>query len=122
MDHFDMSYELLDEKNSFKACVEANVKRVVYVSSAAALMMNPNWSKNQVIDESCWSDLEFCKRTETQAESEAFEFAKRTGIGLVSICPTMVFGPVLKQHTVNASTLALAKLLLKRVLSNGRTK
>lgn len=49
--------------------------------------------------------------SKTQAESEAFEFAKRTGISLVSICPTMVFGPVLQQHTVNASTLALAKLL-----------
>ncbi|KAJ4872827.1 NAD(P)-binding domain protein [Raphanus sativus] len=65
--------------NVLKACVEANVKRVVYISSAAALMMNPNWSKDRVIDESCWSDLEFCKRTE--------------------------------QHTVNASTLALVKLL-----------
>lgn len=53
--------------NVLKACVEANVKRVVYISSAAALMMNPNWSKDRVIDESCWSDLEFCKRTEVNA-------------------------------------------------------
>ncbi|ESQ51957.1 hypothetical protein EUTSA_v10017002mg [Eutrema salsugineum] len=83
-----------------------------------AVMMNPKWSKNQVLDETCWSDQEYCRKTEnwyclskTQAESEAFEFAKRTGIDLVSICPTMVFGPILQQHTVNASTLALVKLL-----------
>ncbi|CAA7025170.1 unnamed protein product [Microthlaspi erraticum] len=104
--------------NVLKACVEAKVKRVVYVSSAAALLLNPIWSKNQVLDETCWSDQEYCRKTEnwyclskTQAESEAFEFAKRTGIDLVSVCPTMVFGPVLQQHVVNASSLALAKLL-----------
>ncbi|KAG2307537.1 hypothetical protein Bca4012_083443 [Brassica carinata] len=34
--------------------------------------------------------------------------AKRTGIDLVSICPTMVFGHVMQQHTVNTGTLALA--------------
>lgn len=50
--------------NVLKACVEAKVKRVVYVSSAAALMMNPIWSKNQVLDETCWSDQEFCIQTE----------------------------------------------------------
>ncbi|KAG7569036.1 NAD-dependent epimerase/dehydratase [Arabidopsis thaliana x Arabidopsis arenosa] len=104
--------------NVLKACVEANVKRVVYVSSVAALFMNPVWSKNQVLDETCWSDREYCKKTEnwyclakTRAESEAFEFAKRTGLDLVSVCPSLVLGPILQQHTVNASSLVLLKLL-----------
>ena len=132
--------------NVLKACIEANVKRVVYVSSVAAAFMNPMWSKNQVLDEACWSDQEYCKKTEvnassiphlislviyhifflltfkflwqnwyclakTRAESEAFEFAKRTGLHLVSVCPTLVLGPILQQNTVNASSLVLLKLL-----------
>ncbi|XP_010413837.1 PREDICTED: cinnamoyl-CoA reductase 1 [Camelina sativa] len=104
--------------NVLKACIEANVKRVVYVSSVAALFMNPMWSKNQVLDETCWSDQDFCKKTEnwyclskTRAESEAFAFAKQTGLDLVSICPTLVLGPILQQQTVNASSLVLLKLL-----------
>lgn len=53
--------------NVLKACVEANVKRVVYVSSAAALAMNPLWSKNQELDETCWSDQEYCRKTRVDA-------------------------------------------------------
>ncbi|AEC08858.1 putative cinnamoyl-CoA reductase [Arabidopsis thaliana] len=104
--------------NVLKACVEAKVKRVVYVSSVSAVAMNPMWSKSQVLDETAWSDQDYCKKTEnwyslskTRAESEAFEFAKRTGLDLVSVCPTLVLGPVLQQHTVNASSLVLLKLL-----------
>lgn len=49
--------------NVLKACSEANVKRVVVVSSVAAVTMNPNWPRAQVKDESCWSDTEYCKTT-----------------------------------------------------------
>lgn len=55
--------------NVLKACIEANVKRVVYVSSVAAVFMNPMWSKNQVLDETCWSDQEYCKKTEVNNTS-----------------------------------------------------
>ena len=50
--------------NVLKVCLEAKVKRVVFVSSVAALMLNPSWPKGQVMDESSWSDMEYCRTTE----------------------------------------------------------
>ncbi|GER32020.1 NAD(P)-binding Rossmann-fold superfamily protein [Striga asiatica] len=104
-------------RNILKACFQAKVDRVVVVSSAAALIMNPNWVKGQVIDETCWSDSEYCRTTKnwyfyskTVAEAEALEFAKNNELDLVTVCPTAVWGPML-QHTPNASTLILIKLL-----------
>ncbi|CAL5383280.1 unnamed protein product [Camellia sinensis] len=102
--------------NVLKACSEANVKRVVVVSSGAAVSLNPEWPKGQVKDETCWSDAEYCRRTnnwyclsKTKAESEAFEYAKRSGLDVVRVCPTHVLGPML-QSTTNASSLVLIKL------------
>ncbi|XWS14335.1 hypothetical protein CRYUN_Cryun35bG0001100 [Craigia yunnanensis] len=103
--------------NVLKACLEANVKRVVVVSSGSAVFLNPRWPVGQIKDEACWSDKEYCRATKnwyclskTEAESEAFEFAKRTGLDVVTVCPTLILGPLL-QSTVNASSLVLIKLL-----------
>lgn len=49
--------------NVLKACSEENVKRVVFVSSVAAVGMVPDWPKGKVMDETSWSDKEFCRRT-----------------------------------------------------------
>lgn len=48
--------------NVLKASLEAKVKRVVYVSYFAAVRMNPDLPKGQVLDETCWSDEEYCRR------------------------------------------------------------
>ncbi|KAG8377209.1 hypothetical protein BUALT_Bualt08G0004400 [Buddleja alternifolia] len=103
--------------NVLKACSEAQVKRVVIVSSVAAIAMKPDWPKDQVMDETCWSDTEYCKKnnhwycfSKTVAEAEALEYAKKNGLDVVTLCPTLVLGPML-QHTTNSSSLALVKLL-----------
>ncbi|KAK6939130.1 NAD-dependent epimerase/dehydratase [Dillenia turbinata] len=103
--------------NVLKACSEAGIKRVIYVSSGAAVSLNPSWPKGQVKDESCWSDKDYCRATnnwyclsKTEAESKAFEYAKGSGLDVVSVCPTLVFGPML-QSTINSSSLVLIKLL-----------
>lgn len=104
--------------NVLKACQEAKVKRVVVVSSVAAVIMNPLWPKDQVKDETCWSDKEYCRKTEnwycyskTEAEREALEYAERSGLDVVTVCPSLVLGPLLQSSTVNASSMVLIKLL-----------
>lgn len=104
-------------KNVLKACSEAKVKRVVVVSSVAAVMVNPAWPQNEAMDEACWSDVEFCRTTQnwyclskTLAEQEALDYAKRSGLDVVSVCPSLVIGPLL-QSTVNASSSVIVDCL-----------
>ncbi|EEC81000.1 hypothetical protein EE612_035423 [Oryza sativa] len=99
--------------NVLKACSEAKVGRVVVVSSVSAAMVNPNWPEGKAIDEDCWSDVDYCRATKnwytlgkTLAEIEAFDYAKRSGLDLVTLCPSLVIGPLL-QPTVNASSTVI---------------
>ncbi|KAL5707199.1 hypothetical protein ACHQM5_025280 [Ranunculus cassubicifolius] len=108
--------------NILKACSAANVKRVVVVSSIAAVVYNPNWPKDKPMDESCWSDIETCKTAEpeykyntyslakTIAESEALEYGKGAGLEVITVCPSTIIGPML-QSAVNWSSWLIFKLL-----------
>ncbi|MBA0865468.1 hypothetical protein Goshw_012486, partial [Gossypium schwendimanii] len=42
-------------------------------------------------------------RNTAQQQSEAFEFAKKSGLDVVTVCPTVILGPLL-QCTINASS------------------
>ncbi|CAL5039445.1 unnamed protein product [Urochloa decumbens] len=99
--------------NVLKACYEAKVRRVVVVSSVAAVLSNPNWPKGKPFDEDCWSDEEYCKKNEdwyylskTLAEREAFAYAAKTGLDVVTFCPALVLGPLM-QPTINSSSKIL---------------
>ncbi|KAG6787873.1 hypothetical protein POTOM_003918 [Populus tomentosa] len=77
----------------------------------------PIGSPDVVVDESCWSDLEFCKNTKnwycygkTVAEQDAWDVAKKNGVDLVVVNPVLVLGPLL-QPTVNASIVHILKYL-----------
>lgn len=53
-------------QNVLRACHQANVRRVVVVSSVAAVIMNPEIPDGAVVDEECWSDEDYCRTTEVQ--------------------------------------------------------
>lgn len=104
-------------KNVITAAAEANVRRVVLTSSIGAVYMDPNRAPDHVVDETCWSDLEFCKNTKNWycygkavAEQAAWDSAKELGVDLVVINPVLVLGPLL-QPTINASVLHVLKYL-----------
>ncbi|CAM0901999.1 unnamed protein product [Alopecurus aequalis] len=93
------------------------IRRVVMTSSIGAVYMGPGRSPDEEADETCWSDLEFCRNTKnwycyakTVAEQAAWELAKQRNLDLVVVNPFLVLGPLL-QATVNASTWHIAKYL-----------
>ncbi|KAF7099884.1 hypothetical protein CFC21_101468 [Triticum aestivum] len=99
------------------AAESGTVRRVVLTSSIGAVAMDPNRARDAVVDESCWSDLEFCKKTKnwycygkTVAEREAWEAAAARGVDLVVVNPVLVQGPAL-QPAVNASLTHVLKYL-----------
>ncbi|XP_073263615.1 cinnamoyl-CoA reductase 1-like [Populus alba] len=57
--------------NVLKANAEPKVKRVIIVSSGSAVVRNPNWPKDQVMDETCCSDEEHCRTTESTVNASA---------------------------------------------------
>ncbi|KAL8257888.1 hypothetical protein R6Q59_025605 [Mikania micrantha] len=103
-------------RNVMNACLKSKVTKVVVVSSIAAVIGNPSWPKHTKMDENCWTDAEFCMKTELWysagkviSEHEALEFGKKNNLNVVSICPSIVFGPML-QSTLSTTNIILLNL------------
>ncbi|XP_062163931.1 bifunctional dihydroflavonol 4-reductase/flavanone 4-reductase-like [Alnus glutinosa] len=84
------------------ACVKAKtVRRLVFTASAGSV--NVEEHQKPVYDESCWSDVEFCRAkkmtgwmyfvSKTLAEQAAWKFAKENGLDFITIIPPLVVGP-----------------------------
>uniref|UniRef100_A0A0D9WS89 NAD-dependent epimerase/dehydratase domain-containing protein n=1 Tax=Leersia perrieri TaxID=77586 RepID=A0A0D9WS89_9ORYZ len=105
-------------RNVVEAAGEAGVRRVVVVSSAAAVILDPAFPRDAVLGEDAWSDDHYCRSIEnwyclskTLAEREAWRYAvENSEMDVVTVCPPLVLGPLL-QSTVNTSSSILINLL-----------
>jgi len=103
--------------NVLRAAKDCGARRVVLMSSQAAMLPNPNWPADMVIDEDCWADVELLKKlqlwysvSKTLAEKAAWDFAAEEGLQMAVLNPGMVLGPMLAP-SVNASLQLLLLLL-----------
>ncbi|KAG6546132.1 hypothetical protein Mapa_012166 [Marchantia paleacea] len=96
-----------------------SVKRVVLTSSVSAMFQSEAGSNsgNAILDETWWSDEEYCRSqqgwyalSKTQAERAAWDFAKEKVLDLVVMNPATMVGPIL-QGSVNTSTLTVLTYL-----------
>ncbi|KAK2993818.1 hypothetical protein RJ640_027696 [Escallonia rubra] len=105
--------------NVLGSCAKApSVKRVVLTSSVAAVAYNGKpRTPDVVVDETWWSNPEFCKEmklwyvlSKTLAEDAAWKFVKEKSFDMVAINPAMVIGPLL-QPTLNTSAAAILDVI-----------
>nr|WCO08407.1 dihydroflavonol-4-reductase [Bougainvillea spectabilis] len=96
-----------------------SVKRVVFTSSlATSLHCGRSLTSDQVVDESWFSQPQFCQGSDvmwyvlskTLAEDAAWKFTKKNGIDMISVSPGMVIGPML-QPTLNDSVVPIFNLV-----------
>ncbi|KAK1620817.1 hypothetical protein QYE76_026334 [Lolium multiflorum] len=105
-------------RNVIRAAADAGVRRVVFTSSYGAVHMDPNRSPDDVVDETYWSDYEFCKRTgniyccaKMMAEKTAMEEAAMRGVELAVVVPHVTIGPALQQ-ALNGSNNVVLKYIM----------
>ncbi|TVU36682.1 hypothetical protein EJB05_18626 [Eragrostis curvula] len=88
--------------NVLRAAKDCGAGRVVMVSSQTAMVPNPEWPADKVVDDDCWADVELLKKlqlwynvSKTEAEKAAWDFATKEGLQLAVINPALVLGPTL---------------------------
>ncbi|KAG2557181.1 hypothetical protein PVAP13_8NG169901 [Panicum virgatum] len=106
-----------EENKSLLIPSNSGIGRVVLMSSKAAMVPNPDWPADKVIDDDSWADVELLRKrqlwynvSKTLAEKAAWDFAAKEGLQLVVINPGMVLGPFLTP-SVNASLHCFLQLL-----------
>ncbi|XP_023542870.1 tetraketide alpha-pyrone reductase 2 [Cucurbita pepo subsp. pepo] len=103
-------------KNVLNSCLKANsVKRVVLTSSCSAIRYRYDIQQLCPLNESHWSDPEYCKShnlwyafAKTLAEKEAWRLAEEHGMDLVVVNPSFVIGPLLTPKPTSTQHLLLA--------------
>jgi hypothetical protein len=103
-----------------QACLNSKtVKRVVYTSSASAVVLNGEEADE--MDESFWSDVDFVKAlklfgtgsgsymiSKTLTEKAVLEFGEKHGLDVVTIIPSFVVGPFICPKLPGSVRSALA--------------
>jgi len=83
-----------------RAAKDCGVGRVVMVSSQTAMVPNPRWPADKVIDEDSWADVDVLKKlqlwygvSKTLAEKAAWDFTEKAGVAARGVESSSGVGP-----------------------------
>lgn len=102
--------------NVLRSCSKSSsLKRIVLTSSCSSIRYRDDVQQVSPLNESHWSDPEYCKRynlwyayAKTEAEKEAWKLAKENGIDLVVVNPSFVVGPLLARQPTSTLHMILS--------------
>ncbi|KAJ4962450.1 hypothetical protein NE237_022389 [Protea cynaroides] len=84
------------------------VRRVVFTSTMAVTYMDPNRNTDKVVDETCWSDINYVKIIQDWhcygkilAENTAWEVARKRRVDLVTGIAPLTIGPLIQPNFLN---------------------
>ncbi|KAF6160907.1 hypothetical protein GIB67_025442, partial [Kingdonia uniflora] len=112
----DPKTEILDPAkegtlNVLRSCKKnLSLRRVVLTSSSAAVRARKDFDSRVPLDESSWSSEEHCKELQILAEKAAWDFAKESGIDLVTVLPSFLIGPSLPHDLCSTASDVLGLL------------
>ncbi|KAG0605479.1 hypothetical protein M758_9G062700 [Ceratodon purpureus] len=93
-------FEVRGTLNIVEACANSSVKRLVLTSSLSTMVWDQQRHPEKVIDEKCWSNLDFCRSkklwgplAKTMTEKAAWSLARDKELDMVVINPAIVLGP-----------------------------
>nr|XP_043621734.1 vestitone reductase-like [Erigeron canadensis]XP_043621735.1 vestitone reductase-like [Erigeron canadensis] len=105
-----------------QACLDSKtVKKVVYTSSASAVVFNGK-KYNEVLDEESWSDVDFIRThfkdfggapyfiSKTLTEKALLKFAEDKGLDFVSVIPTYIHGPFVGPNCPGSVHVSMAMI------------
>ncbi|XP_073525589.1 uncharacterized protein [Phyllobates terribilis] len=111
-------------RNVIEACGRTSyVKRCIFTSSLLASIWSTSSSHTQLVDESFWSDEDYCRDNKlwlalgkTRAEKIAWEKSKEMKVKLVTMCPALVMAPSFPnaQYETSLPYLKGGKLMFRR--------
>lgn len=107
-----VDYEVQSALNVVEACAAADsVKRLVFTSSVSAIVCGRrtgNLGDGEILDEKCWTNLEFCHEkklwsplAKTLSEKAVWALSNDRDLDLVVVNPASVIGPQLSNPISN---------------------
>ncbi|KAF8080795.1 hypothetical protein N665_0922s0009 [Sinapis alba] len=102
--------DIYGTRNLMNSCEKSRntVKRIVLTSSSTSVQYRYDATTASPLNESHYSDLEYCRNFKTLCEKEAWLIAAEKNLNLVVVIPSFCIGPILNPKPTSSPLILLS--------------